>query len=32
VRLTGCKGLAAGDFARVRVTSAGDHDLEAVPA
>ena len=32
VRVTGCKGLAAGDFARVRVTSAGDHDLEAVPA
>ncbi len=32
VRVTGAKGLAAGQFARVRVTAAGDHDLEAVPA
>ena len=32
VRVAGAKGLSAGQFARVRVTAAGDHDLEAVPA
>jgi ribosomal protein S12 methylthiotransferase len=32
VRVKGGKGLRAGDVASVRVTSAGDHDLEAVPA
>ncbi|MBK6981148.1 MAG: 30S ribosomal protein S12 methylthiotransferase RimO [Betaproteobacteria bacterium] len=32
VRVAGAKGFSAGQFARVRVTAAGDHDLEAVPA
>jgi ribosomal protein S12 methylthiotransferase len=32
VRVKGAKGLKAGDIAKVRVTAAGDHDLEAVPA
>jgi ribosomal protein S12 methylthiotransferase len=31
VRVQGGKGLRAGDVATVRVTAAGDHDLEAVP-
>jgi ribosomal protein S12 methylthiotransferase len=32
VRVKGAKGAKAGEFLRVRVTAAGDHDLEAVPA
>jgi len=32
VRVKGGKRLRPGDFAKVRVTAAGDHDLEAVPA
>ena len=32
VRVRGGKELRAGDFATVRVTAAGDHDLEAVSA
>jgi ribosomal protein S12 methylthiotransferase len=32
VRVQGVKGARAGEFLRVRVTAAGDHDLEAVPA
>jgi len=32
VRVKGARGARAGDFLRVRVTAAGDHDLEAVPA
>ncbi len=32
VRVTGARGLKAGEFARVRVTSADTHDLEAVIA
>ncbi len=32
VRVKGGKGLRAGDVATVRVTAAGDHDLEAVSA
>lgn len=32
VRVKGGKGLRAGDVATVRVTAAGDHDLEAVVA
>ena len=29
VRIAGCAHLSSGQFARVRVTSAGEHDLEA---
>ncbi|HEX4942837.1 MAG TPA: 30S ribosomal protein S12 methylthiotransferase RimO [Usitatibacteraceae bacterium] len=32
VRVKGAADVRAGDFARVRVTAAGEHDLEAVPA
>jgi ribosomal protein S12 methylthiotransferase len=32
VRVKGAKGARAGDLLRVRITAAGDHDLEAVPA
>ncbi|MBL0141207.1 MAG: 30S ribosomal protein S12 methylthiotransferase RimO [Betaproteobacteria bacterium] len=32
VRVKGAKGLKAGDFAQVRITAAGEHDLEAVKA
>jgi ribosomal protein S12 methylthiotransferase len=32
VRVQGAKGAKAGEFLHVRVTAAGDHDLEAVPA
>jgi ribosomal protein S12 methylthiotransferase len=32
VRIRGAKGLKQGDFAKVRVTAAFEHDLEAAPA
>jgi ribosomal protein S12 methylthiotransferase len=32
VRVKGAGGARPGDFLRVRVTAAGDHDLEAVAA
>jgi ribosomal protein S12 methylthiotransferase len=31
VRVRGARGLKAGEFARVRITGAGAHDLSAVP-
>jgi ribosomal protein S12 methylthiotransferase len=30
VRMRGAKGVAPGDFVRVKVTASGDHDLEAI--
>jgi ribosomal protein S12 methylthiotransferase len=31
VRISRAAGLAAGEFARVRITGADDYDLKAVP-